>query len=76
MQLGEKNIGMFRVLIPILTANNPNAVFIIVTNPVDVMVYAAVKLSGFNPNRVMGVGTLVDSARFPYHAFTRITYSS
>ncbi len=64
MQLGEKNIGMFRALIPVLVANNPNAVFIIVTNPVDVMVYAAVKLSGFNPNRVMGVGTLVDSARF------------
>jgi L-lactate dehydrogenase len=64
MQLGEKNAVMFRELIPVLTANNPNAVFIIVTNPVDVMTYATVKLSNINPNRVMGVGTLVDSARF------------
>jgi L-lactate dehydrogenase len=64
LQLGDKNTEMFRELIPMLAANNPNAVFIIVTNPVDVMTYAASKLSGFLPNRVMGVGTLVDSARF------------
>ncbi len=64
MQLGENNAAMFRELIPTLAANNPNAIFIIVTNPVDVMTYAATKLSGFLHNRVMGVGTLVDSARF------------
>jgi L-lactate dehydrogenase len=64
LQLGDTNTAMFRELIPMLAANNPNAVFIIVTNPVDVMTYAASKLSGFLPNRVMGVGTLVDSARF------------
>jgi L-lactate dehydrogenase len=64
LQLGEKNAQLFRELIPVLSANNPNAVFVIVTNPVDVMTYAAYKLSGFAYNRVMGVGTLVDSARF------------
>jgi len=64
LQLGDKNTAMFRELIPTLAVNNPNAVLIIVTNPVDVMTYAASKLSGFLPNRVMGVGTLVDSARF------------
>jgi L-lactate dehydrogenase len=64
LQLGDKNTAMFRELIPMLAANNPDAVLIIATNPVDVMTYAASKLSGFLPNRVMGVGTLVDSARF------------
>lgn len=64
LQLGDKNSEMFRELIPILAANNPNALLIIVTNPVDVMTYAAYKLSGFESSRVMGVGTLVDSARF------------
>jgi len=64
LQLGDKNIAMFRELIPVLAANNPNAILVIVTNPVDVMTYAATKLSGFLPNRVIGVGTLVDSARF------------
>jgi L-lactate dehydrogenase len=64
LQLGDKNVEMFRELIPILAANNPNALLIIVTNPVDVMTYAAYKLSGFESSRVMGIGTLVDSARF------------
>ncbi len=64
LQLGEKNAQLFRELIPMLAVNSPNAVLIIVTNPVDVMTYAAYKLSGFAANRVMGVGTLVDSARF------------
>jgi L-lactate dehydrogenase len=64
MQLGEKNAALFRELIPILAANNPNALLVIVTNPVDVMTYAISKLSGFPSNKVMGVGTLVDSARF------------
>ncbi|CAG7856647.1 L-lactate dehydrogenase [biofilm metagenome] len=64
MQLGEPNVAMFRDLIPTLAANNPNALLLIVTNPVDVMTYAASKLSGFLPQRVVGIGTLVDSARF------------
>ncbi len=64
LQLGEKNVLLFRELIPVLAANNPNAIFVVVTNPVDAMTYAAFKLSGFAANRVMGVGTLVDSARF------------
>jgi len=64
MQLGEKNAALFRELIPALAANNPNAILVIVTNPVDVMTYVAAKLSGIPSNRVMGVGTLVDSARF------------
>lgn len=64
MQLGDGNAAMFRELIPALAANNPTAVLLIVTNPVDVMTYAASKLSGFPSNRVLGIGTLVDSARF------------
>ena len=64
MQLGIKNVALFRELIPLLARNNPDAIFIIITNPVDVMTYTASKLSGMLPSRVVGVGTLVDSARF------------
>ncbi|MGZ5052388.1 MAG: malate dehydrogenase [Methylobacter sp.] len=64
LQLGDKNCALFKELIPVLAANNPNAILLIVTNPVDVMTYLAYKLSGFSAHRVMGVGTLVDSARF------------
>jgi L-lactate dehydrogenase len=41
LQLVDKNTSMFRELIPMLAANNTNAVLVIVTNPVDVMTYAA-----------------------------------
>lgn len=64
LQLGESNTALFKELIPVLAANNPNAILLVVTNPVDAMTYLAYKLSGFSANRVMGVGTLVDSARF------------
>jgi L-lactate dehydrogenase len=64
MELGENNVALFRELVPVLAANNPNAILLVITNPVDVMTFAATKLSGFTPTRVMGVGTLVDSARF------------
>lgn len=43
---------------------SPNAYIIVVTNPLDVMVYAAYKASGFPPNRVFGMAGVLDSARF------------
>jgi L-lactate dehydrogenase len=64
MQLGAGNAALFRELIPSLAVANPQAILVIVTNPVDVMTYLATRLSGFPPHRVVGVGTLVDSARF------------
>jgi L-lactate dehydrogenase len=64
LDLGENNVRLFDEIIPLLAANNPNAIFIIITNPVDVMTYYATQLSGFPANRVMGIGTLIDSARF------------
>lgn len=64
LQLGAGNAGLFREIIPGLAAANPRAILVIVTNPVDVMTYLATRLSGFPPHRVVGVGTLVDSARF------------
>ena len=64
MQLGAGNVRLFREIIPGLAAANPEAILVIVTNPVDVMTCLATRLSGFPPSRVVGVGTLVDSARF------------
>jgi L-lactate dehydrogenase len=64
LQLAAGNSELFRELIPALADRNPDALLVIVTNPVDVMTHLATRLSGFPPQRVMGVGTLVDSARF------------
>ncbi|MDO9240527.1 MAG: NAD(P)-binding domain-containing protein [Methylicorpusculum sp.] len=64
MDLAEANIPIFRKIIPAITAANPNAILMIITNPVDVMTYLAAQLSPLPHSKVMGVGTLVDSARF------------
>ncbi len=45
-------------------ALSPNAIFIIVTNPVDVMAQLSLQVSGFKKNRVIGMGGILDSARF------------
>jgi L-lactate dehydrogenase len=58
------NNVLFHELIPIIANLSPNAILIIITNPVDVMTFLAIKYSGFPSERVMGVGTLIDSARF------------
>ncbi len=44
--------------------NSPDAIIIVVTNPLDVMTYVAYKASGFSPNRVFGMSGVLDSARF------------
>lgn len=64
LDLGSGNDRLFRELIPRIARTCPDAVLIIVTNPLDVMTYLALQLSGFSPSRVIGTGTLVDSGRF------------
>jgi len=58
------NAVLFRQLIPPLAAASPHAILIVVSNPVDVMTYLALQLSGFDRSRVLGTGTLIDTARF------------
>jgi L-lactate dehydrogenase len=60
----QNNINMFRNIIPKLAKRNPEAVIIIVTNPLDAMTYAAYKLSGFSTSKIIGSGTLLDTMRF------------
>jgi len=45
---------------------SPNAIFVIVTNPMDTMALAAMKISGLPKNRIIGMGGALDSARFKY----------
>ena len=62
--LGSRNAALMRKLIPRLAELSPNAIFINVTNPVDVITYFIYKLSGFDWRRVIGTGTLIDTLRF------------
>ena len=66
LDLAKKNVGIFRSVIPEIAARNKEAIMLIVANPVDVLTYAAIKLSGYPENRVFGTGTVLDTARLKY----------
>ena len=59
----EVNSGIMKSVITQALEASPNAIFICVTNPLDVMVYLAYKMSGLPSNRIMGMGGVLDSAR-------------
>ncbi len=64
LDLAIDNLEILNEWIPPLALASPDAILVMVTNPVDPMTYAALKLSGFPPERVMGTGTLLDSVRY------------
>jgi L-lactate dehydrogenase len=57
------NIEIYRQLIPAIVARSPDAVFIVVTNPVDSMAYAAYRFAGVPASQVIGTGTVLDGTR-------------
>lgn len=66
LDLVKKNVGIFKSIIPEIAKYNKNGIILVVANPVDILTYAAAKLSGFPENRVFGSGTVLDSARLKY----------
>ena len=63
-ELAADNLHVLQEWIPPLVEASPDAILIIVSNPVDALTYAALKISGFPPHRVIGTGTLLDSVRY------------
>ncbi len=63
-QFAAGNYRVFEDLIPRVAEKSPQAILLVVTNPVDAMTYIAFKASGFPASRVIGTGTLIDSARY------------
>ncbi|TAN62926.1 malate dehydrogenase [bacterium] len=57
------NLGIVKTVVESIVKYSPNAHLIVVTNPLDVMVYAAWKYSGLKPNKVMGMSGALDGAR-------------
>ncbi len=64
LDLVVRNVAIFKQLIPDIVQYCPNATLLIVSNPVDILTYVTLKLSGFPAARVIGSGTVLDSARF------------
>jgi len=66
LDLVKKNVAIFRQIVPEVAHHNPNGLLLIATNPVDVLTYVTWKLSGLPAQRVIGSGTILDTARFRY----------
>jgi L-lactate dehydrogenase len=64
LQLLERNVEVFRSVTAPVRHSAPDAILLIATNPVDVMTQAVSALSGLPPGRVIGSGTILDTARF------------
>ena len=62
----KRNMEVFKSIIDPITESGFNGIFLVATNPVDIMTEITYKLSGFNPRRVIGSGTALDSARLRY----------
>lgn len=66
LDLVHKNVEIFKSIIPEIAKRDYKGILLIVSNPVDILTYAAVKLSGLPENRVIGSGTVLDTARLKY----------
>jgi L-lactate dehydrogenase len=66
LDLAAANVAMCRDLVPALVALAPDALLLVVTNPVDVVTYSALQFSGLPAHRVFGSGTVLDSSRLRF----------
>jgi L-lactate dehydrogenase len=66
LDLVEKNTKIFKGIVDEIMANGFDGIFIVATNPVDILTYAVWKFSGLPKERVIGSGTILDTARFRY----------
>ena len=66
LDLAESTIGLVRKIMPDLVDVAPDAIYLMVTNPVDLVTYAALKISGLPDRQVFGSGTVLDSSRLRY----------
>ncbi len=66
LELLQTNVGIFRQIIPQITAINQDAIIVVASNPVDILTYVAAQLVGLKHHRVLGSGTVLDTARLRY----------
>jgi len=66
LDVAKDNVDLFRVIVPEIFKYAPSAIYLIVSNPVDILSYATYKFSKKNPKEVIGSGTVLDTARFKF----------
>ena len=76
LDLVHKNVEIFKSIIPEIAKRNFQGILLIVSNPVDILTYAALKLSGLPEHRVIGSGTVLDTARLKYQLGQHLSVDS
>ena len=66
IELTQTNVNILKSIAPEIVKEAPNAVYIIVSNPVDIMTYVFTKISGLPENQIIGSGTILDTARLRF----------
>ena len=66
LDLVHKNVAIYKSIIPEIASRDYQGILLVVSNPVDILTYTAIKLSGLPENRVIGSGTVLDTARLKY----------
>ena len=64
LDLTQTNVNIAKTVIPTITKACPDALYVIVANPVDILTYQFIKTSGIPASRIFGTGTMLDTARF------------
>lgn len=63
IELAQSNVDIIKSVMPQVAEYAPNAIYVLVSNPVDILTYATLKVTNLSPNQVIGSGTLLDSSR-------------
>lgn len=66
LELTQTNVDIIKSITPEITKAAPNALYIIVSNPVDIITYAFTKISGLPENQILGSGTILDTSRLRF----------
>ena len=66
LDLVNKNVAVYQSIIPEISKRGFEGILLVVSNPVDILTYAAVKIGGFPERKVIGSGTVLDTARLKY----------
>ena len=76
LDLVNKNVNIFKSIIPEIKKSGFEGILLIVSNPVDVLTYAAIKMSGLPEGHVIGSGTVLDTARLKYQLGEHLSVDS
>lgn len=76
LDLVKKNVNIYKSIIPEIASRNCHGTILVVSNPVDILTYTALKISGFPKNRVIGSGTVLDTSRLKHELGKHLSVDS